>query len=425
MVTRKGIMGIVGAFGAAMLFVVSAAGAMFGGYDLNDSAVTGNAAGTDGVDTVLSTSTSYVADDAVEGYVLDNATGEGIVNATVIIIHIPDNVSQGDVNAYVDKVLSVLRLVRNNLNDRRDKLEMMTDEAQQKLENASERLELANQTLCEKRERLQDAIAAVKDLPGGAGRHAMKRIETACMKFAAEEKRLESGARKLNETVSIWDAKLRNMTEKLTNEKERVKDRLASKGIIITRTDETGHYTATAVNGSTVIVALAPGYAQGRLGAEIPVNDGAAISFRLEAKPQVEVYRVWFVWGYLDRNDPAGEFMAWNGSISVSDGAVRLVRTVQFEHRGDFMRGGSDKVYAQTEKSSLSWRSSTTVARDGVVVDISVPAGIDGAKVTLTAGDWSETVGLTELVGQRTRTSVDDAGHEVLVACELLGEPAK
>jgi len=157
----------------------------------------------------------------------------------------------------------------------------------------------------------------------------------------------------------------------------------------------------------------------------LPSSDGGGITLRLDARPQLEVYRVWFVWGYLDKNEPEGQFAAWNGSVTVSDGAVRLVRTVQFEHGGKFFRGGNDNVYRQTEKDTLSWRSSTTVARDGVVVDIAVPAGSEDVTVTLTAGDWTETVALDEIAGQKSRTTVDDAGREVLVACELLGQPVK
>ena len=423
MVVRKGMVGVLAAIGAAMLFVVSAAGAMYGGYDLNDTAVAGDATGAGGLDTVISDSLAPVADNSVEGYVLDNATGEGIAGAIVAFVHIPDDVSRDDVNTYVNNVLSVLRQAREKLGDRREKLEKLTDEAQEKLEKASERLEQANGNLCENKERLQDAIDAALDRPGGAGRPAMKRIEKATQKLAAEEKMLGQMQVKVDDDAAQAKDRLRDMRQDLQNDTEMIRDGLAGRGICIVRTDEEGGYSANAADGSTVVVALAPGYIQGRKGVELPASERGAVTLRLDEKPRADVYRVRFVWGYLDEVNREGQFAAWNGSISVSDGAVRLVRVVQFEHGGKFARGGNDKAYAQTGKDTISWRSSTTVARDGVVVDIIVPAGSDGAKVTLTAGEWSKTVALERLEGQKIRISIGEAGHEVLVACELLGQP--
>jgi hypothetical protein len=421
MVAKKGLVGALAAIGTAMLFVVTSAGAMMGGYPWNDNVTVSGGSGEAGLDAITSASTVLTVDEPVNGYVLDNATGAGIANATVVIIHIPDNVT--DVQAYVDKVLSVLKVARDRLAERREKLEILNDTAQQKLEQVAQRLEEANGTLCEKKERLQDAIETAKDRPGGAGRMEMKRMEKACLKLAAEEKKLGRMHERLCSTETKAEEKLQNLTRKLDNATGAFKDRLAANGISIVRADENGQYKASGADGTTVVVALAPGYIQGRKGVDLPASDSGAVTFRLDAKPQLTVYRLAFVWGYLDEIDPDGQFTAWNGSITVSDGSVRLARTVQFEHGGRFARGGNDRAYAQTGKNTVSWRSSTTVARDGVVVLIAVNAGSEGVQVTLTAGEYTRTATLDELAGQSTRTAVDDAGHDVLVSCELLGQP--
>jgi hypothetical protein len=251
----------------------------------------------------------------------------------------------------------------------------------------------------------------------------MRRIERASLKLAAEEKKLGRMQERLDATGVKVNEKLQNLTQKLDNATEAFKGRLAANGISVIRTDGDGRYKASGADGATVVVALASGYEPGRKGVDLPASDSVAVTFRLDAKPQLTVYRLAFVWGYLDEINPDGRFTAWNGSITVSDGSVRLARTVQFEHGGRFARGGNDKAYAQTEKNTLSWRSSTTVARDGVVVLIAVNAGSEGVQVTLTAGEYTRTATLEELAGRSTRTAVDDAGHEVLVACELLGQP--
>lgn len=424
MVAKKGMVGALVAIGAAMLFLVSAAGAMLGGYDVDQKAAVGNAAAEEGIDEVLVSSPAPVADNILEGYVLDNANGEGIAGALVLVINIPEKMSREEAEKYVDKIIERLNIAREKIEDRRQKLEKAEDCARQKLEQARERLENANEKLEEKRERLQDAIENAKDRPGGAGRPEMKRIEKAQMNIADKEKKLEQAQEKLDGAQAKMEDRIETLKEKMSVDVDAVREKLAEHGIFIVRTDESGHFETKAAKGRTVIVAFAPGYAQSRLGVELPLVDDKVVTLRLDAKPQREVYRLRFVWGYLDEINPEGEFAAWDGSITVGDGAVRLVRTVQFEHGGKYVNGGDDRVFRQNEKDSISWRSSTTGARDGVVVVIVVPAGSEGVEVTLTAGDWSQTAKLERLEGQKVKISVGDAGHEIFVACELLGQPA-
>jgi len=424
MVAKKGMVGALVAIGAAMLFMVSAAGAMLGGYDVDQKAAVGNAAAEEGIDEVLVSSPAPVADNILEGYVLDNANGEGIAGALVLVINIPEKMSREEAEKYVDKIIERLGKAREKLDDRREKLEMTEDTARQKLEQSRERLENANEKMDEKKERLRDAVEAAKERPGGTGRQEMKRIEKAEMKLAQQEKKLERAREKLGEASEKLEARLGKLAEGLSVDIDAVREKLAAHGIFIVRTDESGRFETKAVKGTTVIVAVAPGYAQGRLGVELPLAGDNEVTLRLDAKPQREVYRLRFVWGYLDEINPEGEFAAWDGSITVGDGAVRLVRTVQFEHGGKYVNGGDDRVFRQNEKDSISWRSSTTGARDGVVVVIVVPAGSEGVEVTLTAGDWSQTAKLERLEGQKVKISVGNAGHEIFVACELLGQPA-
>jgi len=336
MVAKKGLVGVMAAIGAAMLFVVSAAGASFGGNDVDDAAVAGSAGDEYGLDAVGAGPEQPGADGRLQGHVLDNSSGEGIAGATVVIIHIPEDARDAD--AYVEKVLSVLRRARDRL---------------------------------------------------GEGRET-----------------------------------LRAMEQRLQEKKADLLEKLAARGIFIVRTDENGSFVSRAATNDNVIVAVATGYRPGRLAVEVPVSDGIAPTLRLDAKPGLEVYKLKLVWGFIDEINREGDLAAWNGSAEVSDGTVRLLRTIQFETGGRFANGCDDKIYPQKEQDTLSWRSSTTVARDGVVVIIMVPAGSGNPAVTLTAGEWSKTVRLARLEGDRFRIPVGDAGHEVLVACELFDRPA-
>ena len=424
MTVKKGMVGALVAIGAAMLFLVSAAGAMMGGYDVTDTAAVGSAAPDGGIDEVLASSPAPVSDNLLEGYVLDNATGEGIAGALVLVINIPEDMSREQAQKYVDKIIERLRIAREKIEDRRQKLEKTEDCARQKLEQARGRLDKANEKLDDKKERLQDAIENAKDRPGGAGRQEMKRIEKAQIKITDQEKRLERAQEKLDGAQARMEERIGKLNEKMGFDIDAVREKLGAHGIFIVRTDESGHFETKATDGKTVIVAFAPGYKQDRLGVKLPLDGEKAVTLRLDAKPQREVYRIRFVWGYLDEKNPEGEFAAWNGSVTVSEGAVRLVRTVQFERGGKFINGGDDKVFRQKEKDTIAWRSSTTGARDGVVAVIVVPAGSEGVEVTLTAGEWSRTVSLERLEDQKVKIPVGDAGHEILVACELLGQPA-
>jgi len=424
MTVKKGMVGALVAIGAAMLFLVSAAAGSMGGYDVTDTAAVGSAAPDGGIDEVLAASPAPVLDNILEGYVLDNATGEGIAGALVLVINIPEDMTREQAKKYVDKIIERLRIAREKIEDRRQKLEKAEDCARQKLEQARERLENANEKLEDKRERLQDAIENAKDRPGGAGRPEMKRIEKAQMNIADNEKKLEQAQEKLDGAQAKMEDRIETLKEKMSVDVDAVREKLAEHGIFMVKTDESGHFETKAAKGRTVMVAFAPGYAQSRLGVELPLVDDKAVTLRLDAKPQREVYRIRFVWGYLDEKNPEGEFAAWNGSVTVSEGAVRLVRTVQFEHGGKFQNGGDDRVFRQKEKDTIAWRSSTTGARDGVVVVIVVPAGSEGVEMTLAAGDWSQTAKLERLEGQKVKLSVGDAGHEIFVACELLGQPA-
>ncbi len=58
---------------------------------------------------------------------------------------------------------------------------------------------------------------------------------------------------------------------------------------------------------------------------------------------------------------PTMDMVPWDGFVKVSEGGVKLVREVRFEHGGDYRQGGDDLVYRQRERQTLGWRSSTIV----------------------------------------------------------------
>jgi len=183
---------------------------------------------------------------------------------------------------------------------------------------------------------------------------------------------------------------------------------------VVVRTDENGCYKAPVFSGTVIVMASAPGYMMEQVRLDLPKETRTVIDLKLQREPRMLTLKI--VWGYLGENNPEGTFRAWDGYVTVEGGAVKLMDTIQFESRGEYRNGGDDLVFEQEKRDTVSWRSSTTVARDGVVVAIMVKS-MDPVTVTIKAGDWSLSVPLEKLIGMRQVFKVDDQGREVAVGC--------
>src|SRR3990172_4965227 len=113
--------------------------------------------------------------------------------------------------------------------------------------------------------------------------------------------------------------------------------------------------------------------------------------------------------------DPEGRFdmVPWDGFLQVTDGGVRLVRTLLFERGGDYRLGGDDLVYRQRNRLALEWRSSTTVHWDGILAVLAVPMDRPVPHVTFHTDQWSRIFEAPNLPGLHLRVPTDRLGHEV------------
>jgi len=138
-----------------------------------------------------------------------------------------------------------------------------------------------------------------------------------------------------------------------------------------------------------------PGFGDGfygdALGEDIPVTDVLAGGGAVEETPGAAVLYLRAVWGRQtappqtegDTRPDCGS-LQWDGSLSVSDGAIRPVAVIRFERGGDF---ADSLLLPREDRSVLEWGSTTGCGRDGVLIRIVVPAGGNGNGSTNAAGD--------------------------------------
>jgi hypothetical protein len=116
-------------------------------------------------------------------------------------------------------------------------------------------------------------------------------------------------------------------------------------------------------------------------------------------------------------DDPDRErvpMVPWDGFVQVTDGGVRLVRTVLWEEGGSYRLGTDDLVYPRRNPTALEWRSSTTVHWDGLLVVLHVPRNdMPVPHVTVHTDQWSYIFEAPDLVGLHVRLPVDRMGHEI------------
>ncbi|MFQ6059757.1 MAG: hypothetical protein ACE5KV_00470 [Thermoplasmata archaeon] len=128
-------------------------------------------------------------------------------------------------------------------------------------------------------------------------------------------------------------------------------------------------------------------------------------------------------WGYLDddMSHESIEMVPWDGFISVTRGAVKLVRPLRFERGGEYRLGTDDFIYPRDNRFTLEWRSSTTTNWDGVIVALIVPVTrVPELHMTFHNDQWSHIFEVRQLPGLHKRFPIDDLGHEIEINGKLI-----
>jgi hypothetical protein len=105
----------------------------------------------------------------------------------------------------------------------------------------------------------------------------------------------------------------------------------------------------------------------------------------------------------------------WDGSLAVSDGVLRPLRTIRFERFGPY---ADALVLPRTSRSEIEWTSVTGCGNDGVLVKIVVPAAADSVgngdgltaddEVTFATGPLTISFPLGDLAELDSLVMVDD-----------------
>ena len=161
----------------------------------------------------------------------------------------------------------------------------------------------------------------------------------------------------------------------------------------------------------------APGFGDPTLAAAVanekPVSDPiASLSLvdSLIADSSTGIYHMRVMWGRIPADSSVTSMTNWNGSLSISRGALVVRRKVRFEH-------STDSILPRTSRKSVSWVSQTGTASDGIVVDLIVPptkwkldSGVTGpVTVRFETGPYSHTFMLSDLVALDTIVNLADS----------------
>lgn len=183
--------------------------------------------------------------------------------------------------------------------------------------------------------------------------------------------------------------------------------------------EEFGGYTATdepAAFGDEALAATAE--------MEVDVEDAMAADEAvrdLGSDPRATIYALTVTWGQLDRSeiddpsqggdDPQVEPLIWDGSLSVSEGAIVLRRVIAFE-RGDHT------VRPRDDRKVLEWESTTGPHYDGIRVLVYAPPPSDGTPdvephLSFATGPLTQSFALADLEALNELIRVDDQGNGV------------
>jgi hypothetical protein len=124
-------------------------------------------------------------------------------------------------------------------------------------------------------------------------------------------------------------------------------------------------------------------------------------------------------WGQPRLNPAMAETRtAWNGRVTTDVGAMRILRTVQFE-RGEL---GSDHLVRDEDPQSVSFETTTTVHHDGILVRLVLPrdpSAVTG-NFTFETDHFTQTVPLAAIIrGGQHAFRADDLGNGVVIGSHL------
>ncbi|MFQ5599019.1 MAG: hypothetical protein ACE5G2_00540 [Candidatus Krumholzibacteriia bacterium] len=123
------------------------------------------------------------------------------------------------------------------------------------------------------------------------------------------------------------------------------------------------------------------------------------------------------LWGQLEGNPEAEDVIDWSGSISVSSGAVAVLRTIAFERP-------TDHLLPRENRQVVGFRSITRPHFDGLLLVIKDDSDA-AATLTFDTGPYAGSWTLSELREINEVIAVDDLGNEVsLTGMPLRNDPA-
>lgn len=155
---------------------------------------------------------------------------------------------------------------------------------------------------------------------------------------------------------------------------------------------------------------------------EILKMDGQEASVELSGEDRSIVdepgaFALRIVWGQLEGNRDATEPVDWSGSISVTSGAVAVLRTIAFEYP-------HDHLLHRDSRQELGFVSHTLPHYDGLLLVIK-DGGDPEATLTFATGPLNETIRLSELRDIDRAIRVRPEGNAVaFTGIELDFDPA-
>jgi hypothetical protein len=140
---------------------------------------------------------------------------------------------------------------------------------------------------------------------------------------------------------------------------------------------------------------------------EVAYNDPMATSATADSLSKdsaAGIYSLRVVWGRLRRDSTVTAVTDWSGSLSITRGLELLRRTIRFE--------AGDSILTRTDPKEIQWVSHTTVASDGIAVDLIVPrmGTVYDTTVTINVdslGDTTTTIAVDTIPPQPVMVTFD------------------